>query len=146
MNQATSFVISKFTNPSGEVVFRVTGNLDDQRVRKNFLTRGKDTTPAGFLLAGASEAETNDQKERVSRALCVDRSRVGANDRVRFHVHLKEITPHFSYRLGTLKNLQRFGQLTATTLIDVPRVPSINHTDRSGRSRRLWPCLFAIRE
>ena len=50
MNQATSFVISKFTNPSGDVVFRVTGNLDGQRVRKNFSTRGKDTTPAGSSL------------------------------------------------------------------------------------------------
>ncbi len=36
MNQATAFVISKFTNPSGEIVFRVSGQLDGKRVRKNF--------------------------------------------------------------------------------------------------------------
>jgi len=39
MNQVTPFVISKFTNPSGEIVFRVSGWLDGKRVRKNFTTR-----------------------------------------------------------------------------------------------------------
>ena len=39
MNQATPFVISEFTNPSGDVVFRISGWLDDKRVRKNFPTR-----------------------------------------------------------------------------------------------------------
>jgi hypothetical protein len=39
MNQATPFVISEFTNPSGEIGFRVFGQLDGKRVRKNFPTR-----------------------------------------------------------------------------------------------------------
>jgi integrase len=39
MNPNSSFVISQFTNPSGEVVFRVAGWLDGKRVRKNFPTR-----------------------------------------------------------------------------------------------------------
>ncbi|MBL9210906.1 MAG: site-specific integrase [Opitutaceae bacterium] len=39
MKSPASFVISEFTNPSGEVVFRVAGHLDGQRVRKNFSTR-----------------------------------------------------------------------------------------------------------
>jgi hypothetical protein len=39
MNQATPFVSSQFTNPSGEVVFRVSGWLDCKRIRKNFPTR-----------------------------------------------------------------------------------------------------------
>lgn len=39
MKQLNSFVISEFTNPSGEIVFRVTGWLDGKRVRKNFPTR-----------------------------------------------------------------------------------------------------------
>lgn len=39
MNRNSSFVISEFTNPSGAVVFRVSGYLDGQRVRKNFRTR-----------------------------------------------------------------------------------------------------------
>ena len=38
MKQAASFVISEFTNPSGEIVCRVTGWLDGKRVRKNFST------------------------------------------------------------------------------------------------------------
>src|SRR4051812_19525175 len=39
MKSATKFVISEFTNPSGEIVFRVTGWLDGNRVRKNFPSR-----------------------------------------------------------------------------------------------------------
>jgi hypothetical protein len=34
MNHAASFILSEFTNPSGEVVFRVSGWLDGKRVRK----------------------------------------------------------------------------------------------------------------
>lgn len=39
MKSASSFVISEFTNPSGEVVFRVSGQLDGKRIRKNFDSR-----------------------------------------------------------------------------------------------------------
>jgi hypothetical protein len=39
MNHTPAFVISEFTNPSGEIVFRVAGWLDGKRVRKNFTTR-----------------------------------------------------------------------------------------------------------
>jgi integrase len=39
MKAATSFVISEFTNPSGDIVFRVSGWLDGKRLRKNFPTR-----------------------------------------------------------------------------------------------------------
>jgi integrase len=41
MNQATPFVVSQFTNPSGDVVFRVSGWLDGKRVRKNSPTRAE---------------------------------------------------------------------------------------------------------
>jgi len=39
MKQPTAFVISEFANPSGDIVFRVSGQLDGKRVRKNFPTR-----------------------------------------------------------------------------------------------------------
>jgi integrase len=39
MKQESAFDISEFTNPSGEIVFRVSGWLDGKRVRKNFPTR-----------------------------------------------------------------------------------------------------------
>ena len=39
MSQAPQFVISEFTNPSGEIVFRLTGWLDGKRIRKNFPSR-----------------------------------------------------------------------------------------------------------
>ena len=41
MAQANSFVVSQFTNPSKEIVFRVSGWLDGRRVRKNFPTRAE---------------------------------------------------------------------------------------------------------
>ena len=41
MNQNTSFVISQFTNPSGGLVFRLSGWLDGKRIRKNFPTRAE---------------------------------------------------------------------------------------------------------
>src|ERR1700689_442739 len=41
MNPLRSFVISQFTNPSGERVFRVSGWLDGKRIRKNFATRAE---------------------------------------------------------------------------------------------------------
>ena len=41
MNPNSSFVISQFTNPSGEIVFRISGWLDGKRVRKNFSTRAE---------------------------------------------------------------------------------------------------------
>jgi len=44
MAQVSQFVISEFTNPSGEIVFRVTGWLDGRRIRKNFPTRADAVT------------------------------------------------------------------------------------------------------
>jgi hypothetical protein len=41
MSQAPQFVISEFTNPSGEIVFRLTGWLDGKRICKNFKTRAE---------------------------------------------------------------------------------------------------------
>ena len=41
MSQTPQFVISEFTNPSGEIVFRLTGWLDGKRVRKNFPSRAE---------------------------------------------------------------------------------------------------------
>src|SRR5664280_459493 len=41
MNPNSSFSISQFTNPSGEVVFRISGWLDGKRIRKNFSNRAE---------------------------------------------------------------------------------------------------------
>ena len=43
------FVINQFTNPSGEIVFRVSGWLDGKRVRKNFPTREEARAEADAL-------------------------------------------------------------------------------------------------
>lgn len=49
MKLAASFSISEFTNPSGEVVFRVSGTLEGKRVRKNFPTRAEAKAEADVL-------------------------------------------------------------------------------------------------
>lgn len=41
MKQTSAFVVSEFTNPSGETAYRVAGWLDGKRVRKNFPTRAE---------------------------------------------------------------------------------------------------------
>ncbi|SRR5208283_339193 len=41
MEQVPSFVISEYTNPSGEIVFRASGWSDGKRIRKNFATRAE---------------------------------------------------------------------------------------------------------
>jgi hypothetical protein len=41
MNPLSSFVVSQFKNPSGDVVFRVSGWLYGKRIRKNFATRAE---------------------------------------------------------------------------------------------------------
>jgi hypothetical protein len=41
MDQVTPFVISEFTNPSGNVVFPVYARLDGERFRKDFMTRAE---------------------------------------------------------------------------------------------------------
>src|ERR1035437_3557225 len=58
MNQATPFVISEFTNPSGEVVFRVSGWLDGKRVRKNFPNRAEAQAERQVLEVQRLQGET----------------------------------------------------------------------------------------
>ena len=36
-----SFLVKKFTNPSGDLVFRVSGRMAGDRIRKNFSTRAE---------------------------------------------------------------------------------------------------------
>lgn len=45
-NTAVKFEISEFTNPSGEIVFRVAGWLNGKRVRKN-LAAARRLKPSG---------------------------------------------------------------------------------------------------
>ena len=58
MNQKNSFVISQFTNPSGEIVFRVSGWLDGKRIRKNFPTRVEAEAERQALKLAEIQAET----------------------------------------------------------------------------------------
>ena len=58
MNPNSSFVISQFTNPSGEIVFRVSGWLDGKRVRKNFPTRPEAEAERQVLEVQRLQGET----------------------------------------------------------------------------------------
>ena len=58
MKQDSTFVISEFTNPSGEVVFRVSGWLDSKRVRKNFSTRAEAEAERQVLEVQCLQGET----------------------------------------------------------------------------------------
>ena len=58
MNHTPSFVISEFTNPSGEIVYRVAGWLNGKRVRKNFATRTEAEAERQVLEIQRIQAET----------------------------------------------------------------------------------------
>jgi len=58
MNPRSSFVVTQFTNPSKEIVFRVSGWLDGVRVRKNFLTRAEAQAERQALEILQTQAET----------------------------------------------------------------------------------------
>jgi len=58
MKQKNSFVISEFTNPSGEIVFRVSGWLDGKRIRKNVESRAEAKAEVDALEIEAIQAET----------------------------------------------------------------------------------------
>ncbi len=58
MNPLRSFVVSQFTNPSGAVVFRVSGWLDGKRIRRNFATRAEAEAERQVFEIGHVQAKT----------------------------------------------------------------------------------------
>ena len=59
MKHQNSFVISQFTNPSGEIVYRVSGWLDGRRLRKNFPTRPEADAERQTLEVQRLQGETS---------------------------------------------------------------------------------------
>ena len=93
MNQATAFVISKFTNPSGEIVFRVSGQLDGKRVRKNFPIHAEAEAERQILEiqrlqaeAGIRIAGTRLTDEQLQEAEAVFRRLAGQPQSLSFYV------------------------------------------------------------
>ncbi len=58
MDHNTSFFISEFTNPSGEIVWRVAGWLDGKRIRKNYATRAEANAERQMLEVQRLQSET----------------------------------------------------------------------------------------
>src|SRR5450432_3927660 len=54
-----SFVISKFTNPSGDIVFRVAGQIAGKRVRKNLPTSEEAEAERSVLELQKLQVETD---------------------------------------------------------------------------------------
>jgi|SRR5664279_1009028 len=76
MNPNSSFAISQFTNPSGEVVFRISGWLDGKRIRKNFSNRAeaeaeRQAYEISSLQAGVHIAATRLTDEQLHEAEAV---------------------------------------------------------------------------
>src|SRR5581483_10499348 len=57
-NTAVKFEISEFTNPSGEIVFRVAGWLNGKRVRKNLASRAEAQAERQALEIAALQSES----------------------------------------------------------------------------------------
>jgi len=55
---ATTFTVSKLTNPSGEIVYRVSGWLDGNRIHRKFSTRAESAAEKQMLEPKAMQANT----------------------------------------------------------------------------------------
>ena len=58
MAHTTAFVVSEFTNPSGEIVYRVSGTLAGNRIRKNFSSRAEAEAERHILEIQSVQSET----------------------------------------------------------------------------------------
>ncbi|AHF94230.1 hypothetical protein OPIT5_08820 [Opitutaceae bacterium TAV5] len=71
MEQGSPFVITPFTNPSGEIVFRVTGWPDGKRIRRNFPTRAEAEAERQVLIVQSLQGEAGPCPPfRSSRSVC----------------------------------------------------------------------------
>jgi hypothetical protein len=93
MNQATEFVITQFTNPSGEIAFRVSGWLDGKRIRKNFPTRAEAHAQSQVLeiqrvqeSTGIRATATRLTEDQLHEAELVFRRLAGRTNSLSFYV------------------------------------------------------------
>ena len=93
MKQKKNFVISEFQNPSGEIVYRVTGWLEGKRVRSNFPTFAEAKVESDSLeiqlLGGESgmrRAVTRLSEDELHEAEAVVRRLAGKPHSLSFYV------------------------------------------------------------
>jgi integrase len=93
MKTNSSFVISQFTNPSGEIVFRLSGWLDGKRIRKNFPTRTEAEAQRQVfdigdlqIKAGARATITRLTDEQLHEAEAVFQRIVGRPQSLSFYI------------------------------------------------------------
>ena len=109
MNAKSSFAISQFTNPSGEIVFRVSGWLDGKRFRKNFPTRPEAEAERQVLEvcrlqgeAGIHTAATRLTDDQLHEAEMVFRRLSGQSHPLSFYVEFALANYHEPQRQQSL--------------------------------------------
>src|SRR6266568_3964905 len=87
------YVIKEFTNPSGEVVYRVYGRVDGQRIRKNFATLAEARAEREILEVnwlqrdgGTRAAITRLTEDQLQEAEAVFRRLTGQKQSLSFYV------------------------------------------------------------
>lgn len=93
MPQPSAFTVSEFSNPSGEIAYRVSGWLDGKRIRKNFSTRAeaaaeKQTLELQLIQAttGIRTAATRLTDEQLHEAEAAFRRLEGAPKSLSFYL------------------------------------------------------------
>jgi integrase len=93
MKKVSPFVISEFTNPSGEIVYRLYARVDGQRIRKNFATLAeaqaeREVQEVNWLQrdSGTRAAITRLTEDQLHEAEAVFRRLVGKPRSLSFYV------------------------------------------------------------
>ena len=112
MKKAKSrFRISKFQNPSGDIVWRVSGSLNGERIRKNFRTRAEATGERQRLDIRALN-ETSDGQQ-IWTTLTHDQNREAINaESVQLTTEIDRIANSTQYNEQSL--LRGFGNVVST--------------------------------
>ena len=111
MNPKSSFVISEFTNPSREIVFRVAGWLDGKRVRKNFSTRAEAEAERQMLGIRATQEDTG-LRATVTR-LTEDQVREAESAFSRLAERKHSLTCYLDYALANYREPEQQKPLVA---------------------------------
>lgn len=93
MKHNSEFIVGQFTNPSGDIVFRVSGWLDGKRVRKNYPTRAEAEVERQALEIETAQADSGLRKaitrltdEQLHEAETVFRLLAGQKQSLTFYV------------------------------------------------------------
>ena len=154
MAQANAFVVSQFTNPSKEIVFRVSGWLDGRRVRKNFPTRAEAEAERQVLEIQRLQADsglrpilTRLNEDQVQEAEAAFRKLKGISKSLLFYLEVfsgafqsKQIDAHFCFKIG------RRPKSAESKVMDGIRRQRLSRSRRRGGKRSRHSLDFLARQ